>query len=378
MKKAIYLLSIILIFTAYDVYAENGHSHELVKEKVSASDDQPGLIQISLEGQKAAGIEVKVLKPTTLPIYISAPGEIIPNTNLTTIVTPRVPAQLLQRFVNVGDHVLKGQALAKLSSIEMARAQANILLSRKEWLRVKELGPRAVSAKRYQTVESAYQQAYSKLLAYGMTNSQLESFIKQNDVNKSNGEFTLNSNRKGTIYSSNFTEGQMIEPGKVLYKVVDEKSLWVDARLSRGESTSIKKNATAIVQTEHDKFPAKVLQIHHKLDEKTRTRVVRLEVFNKLDQLHPGEFVSCLIQAGKTRPVLAVNQNALIRTQDGDMAVYIEVKPNHFQAKEVEVLKKIGSWRVIKGITSGAKIVSKGVFFVHSEGLKSGFSTHNH
>ena len=146
MKKAIYLLSIILIFMAYDIYAENGHSHEIAKEKISTSSDQPGLIQISLEGQKAAGIETKVLKPTSIPIYISAPGEIIPNTNLTTIVTPRVPAQLLQRYVNVGDHVLKGQALAKLSSVEMARAQATLLLSRKEWLRVKELGPRAVSA----------------------------------------------------------------------------------------------------------------------------------------------------------------------------------------------------------------------------------------
>ena len=383
-KQWRFLLMGLLLISLQTVYAGDEHGHSVDKAPTIAANQQKddhgdeGLIKISPEGQQAAGIKTEVLQAKSLPIYISAPGEAIPNKDLTALITPRIQAQVVQRLVKIGDDVKQGQPLVRLSSVDMAKAQAELLLAQKEWLRVKQLGKQAVSAKRYQTAEVAYQQAYSKLFAYGMTRLQIETFIKSNDPNKANGEFTLLAQRDGTIFSADFTKGQMIEPGKVLYKIVDETSLWVDAKLSNGDSAKIKKGAKAIIQTAHHELPAEVLQVHHKLDETTRTRVVRLNVRNPKDQLHPGEFVTCLIQAGKTPPVLAVHQTALMRTPDGDMAVYIEVKPNHFKAQEVEVTQSVGLWQVIKGIKPGVRIVTKGAFFVHSESLKSGFNIHNH
>lgn len=383
-KQWRFLLVSLLVISIQIVYASKGSIQSASSAPVGNMNLQKnnhaeeGVIEISPEGQQAAGIKVEALQTRTLPIYISAPGEAIPNQDLTAIVTPRIQAQVIQRLVKIGDHVKRGQPLVHLSSVEMAQAQADLLLTQKEWLRVKELGKQAVSIKRYQTAEVAYQQAYAKLLAYGMTRTQIESFLKSNDANKANGEFTLLAQRNGTIFSSDFTEGQMIEPGTMLYKIVNETSLWVDAKLSTGELARIKKGAKAIVQTAHHELSAKVLQVHHKLDETTRTRVVRLTVPNPQDLLHPGEFVTCLIQTGETQPILAVHHTALIRTPDGDHVVYIELKPNYFKAQEVQVIKKIGPWRVIEGIKPGERIVTKGIFFVHSELLKSGFSTHNH
>ena len=341
-------------------------------------DGDETLIEISSEGQEAAGIKTQILRAKSLPIYISAPGEVLPNNDLTALVTPRIQAQVVQRLVKVGTHVIKGQPLVSLSSVDMAKAQAELLLAQKEWARVKLLGKQAVSAKRYQTVEVAYQQAYSKLLAYGMTRAQIDEFVTSNDTNKANGEFVLLAQQSGTVFSADFTQGQMIAPGKILYTIVDETSLWVDAKLSNGDSGKIKKKYKGIIKTATHQFPAEVLQVHHQLDETTRTRIIRLKVANNNDQLHPGEFVTCLIQTGKTQSVLAVDQAALMQTPDGDLAVYIEVKPNYFRAQEVKVTQKIGSWRVIKGIKEGTRVVTGGAFFVHSESLKSGFSTHNH
>lgn len=378
-----YLLLGILLTVIQSVYAGSGHDHSPTKTSMPTSQQKKEhsdkeLIKISPEGQQAAGIKTEVLQLKSLPVYISAPGEVIPNMDLTVIVTPRIKAQVVKRLAKTGEHVKRGQQLVRLSSVEMAKAQADFLLAQNEWLRVKSLGKRAVSAKRYQTAEISYQQTYSKLLAYGMTRSQIKSFMKSRDPNKANGEFTLLASRDGTIFSADFTEGQVIEPGKMLYKIVDETNLWVDARLSNGESANIEKGAKALIKTPHYKLPAIVLQVHHKLDETTRTRIVRLAVNNPKDQLHPGEFVTCLIQADKTPLALAVHKNALIRTPDGDMAVYIEVKPNHFNMQEIQVVEKVGSWRIIKGVKQGDRIVTKGAFFVHSEALKDGFSTHNH
>lgn len=378
-----YILLGLLLTNIPTTYAETGHDHPTEKSSIAATqqkhdDGEEGLIEISSEGIQAAGIKTELLKAKTLPIYVSAPGEVLPNTDLTSIVTPRIKAQIVQRLVQIGDHVKKGQPLVRLTSIDMAKAQADLLLTQKEWQRVKRLGKQAVSAKRYQTAEIAFQQAYSKLLAYGMTRTQIDTFLTSSDPNKANGEFTLLARRGGTIFSADFTEGQMVESGKVLYKIVDETNLWVDAKLSNGDSAKIKKGAAAIIHTAYHKLPAKVLRVHHNLDKTTRTRVVRISVDNPTDKLHPGEFVTCLIKTGETSPVLAVRQTSMMRTPDGDQAIYIEVKPNHFQAKEVQVSKSIGPWRIIKGVKPGVRIVTKGVFFVHSESLKSGFSTHNH
>ncbi len=352
----------------------------------SENESKPGVnltqekntIEISVDSQKAAGIKTEILELKSLPIYISAPGEVLPNTNLTNLISARIPAQVEQRLAEVGEHVKKGQILVRLSSVSMAKAQANLLLTEKEWERIKQLGKPAISAKRYQSVESAFQQAYSTLLAYGMTKSQIDEFLKSNDSSKANGQFTLLAQRDGTIFSADFAEGQMVNEGTVLYKIVDESSLWIDAKLSNGDSATIQKNAPAIIKTSHSEIPAIVLQVHHKLDETTRTRIVRLNVENPKDELHPGDFVTCLIRTGETKPVLAVKSTALMRTPDEDMAVYLEVEPNHFRAEEVKILKKIGDWRVIDGVKAGDRIVTQGAFFVHSESLKGGFNTHNH
>jgi len=350
----------------------------LIAPIIHAKEGDDNLINISPRAQRAAGIKVEPLKLKSLPVYIRSPGEVIPNTNRTSIVTPRIRAQVVKRLVQMGDFVEKGDALVRLSSVDMAKAQANLLLSKKEWKRVKSLGSRAVSAKRYQTVEVAYQQAYSRLLAYGMTRQQIEALIKSNNLNNSNGDFTLLAPRSGTIFSADFVEGQMIEPGKVLYKIVNETRLWVDAKLSNGESLVIKKGARAIVKTAHDTFSSEVLRVHHKLDETTRTRIVRLKVPNPRDKLHPGEFVTCLIEQSQLPPTLAVNETAIVQMSDGDFAIYIEVKPNFFQAKEIKITKNVDSWRIIKGVKPGIRIVTEGAFFVHAESEKRGFSTHNH
>lgn len=376
-KRWLYIFMSLLLVLMQTIYASEQHkTADDNQQKTAHANDNA--IEISPEGQQLAGIKTAILQPKRLPIYISAPGEVIPNQDLSAIVAPRISAQVIQRLVKVGDHVEPGQALVRLSSVEMAKAQSNLLLSQKEWLRVNALGKQAVSAKRYNTVEASYQQSFSRLLAYGMTRKQINAFLKSDDLNKANGEFALLAPRAGTIFYANFTEGEMIAPGKILYKIVDESSLWVDAKLANGDSANIQRGNPAIIQTSRHNLSATVLQVHHQLDATTRTRVVRLTMANPKDLLHPGEFVTCLIKTGETQPVLAVHVTTLVRMPDGEHAIYVAEKANHFEAHEVKITRKIGQWRVIEGIKPGLHIVTKGAFFVHSETLKNGFSTHNH
>jgi len=61
----------------------------------------------------------------------------------TTSVTPRVSSQVVKRHVKLGDVITIGQPLVTLSSVEMATAQGNLLVTSREWQRVKKTGAKS-------------------------------------------------------------------------------------------------------------------------------------------------------------------------------------------------------------------------------------------
>ena len=114
------------------------------------------------------------------------------------------------------------------------------------------------------------------------------------------------------------------------------------------------------------------------LDETTRTLAVRIEVDNPDEQLHPGLFVDTRIGGSELANVFAVPEDAVLRSPDGDWAVFIEQAPGKFESLEVDVIHTINGLAVIEGVPTGARVVTEGAFFVQSEIAKSGFEIHNH
>lgn len=335
-------------------------------------------ITLNTASQQMAGIVVTLLQPKVLTALITAPGEVIPNANLTTKITTRVAAQVIQRHVQEGEHIKEGQKLVTLSSVDMAKTQGELLLAAQEWERVKSLGKDAVSGKRYSEAQVAYQRAYSTALAYGMTEGEINELLRTQKPSQAKGEFNLLAPRDGTVFNINFTEGELIEPGRVLLQIVDEATVWIDAKLPPDLVRPVKVGDTVRILVSGRTLKGRVIQVHHQLDEITRTRSIRVDVPNTDDLLHPGQFVNCQIEAGQTAPVLAVPIEAVVRTADGDWAIYIEKNPNEFQPVEVKIVEVIDNQAVIEGIPAGTRVVTKGAFFVHSELNKKGFDAHGH
>ncbi len=388
MKNLKYGIFILSLLTSVCVFAEAGHGHKdenthgnkKVVQKANSNDDHDdaGLVEIDASSQQEAGIKTTILQLQKVPKYLHAPGEVVPNTNQSSKVVPRIAAQVVKRKVNIGDHVAAGQTLVILSSVEMAKAQSDLLLAYHEWQRVEGLGKQAVGAKRYQTAQINYRHVSAKLIAYGMSRAQVESFLKGKDSAEATGQFTLLAPQNGTVHDANVTEGERVEPGHVLYHILDESSLWVDARLSNGNVQLIKKGALALVGKPKHWVEGQVIQIHHKLEETTRAQIVRINIANTDDAFHPGQFVNCRIAIGDGKPVLVVPEAAVLRTADGDWAIYVEVKPNHFKQVEIKLIETVNKQAIIEGVKPGIRVVTENAFAVHSELLKAGFQTHNH
>jgi len=342
------------------------------------SHDEEQSVKLSAQQIEIAGIVSETLHLQNISDVINAPGEVVLNAYKTTSVTPRVSAQVAKRHAKLGDEVSINQALLTLSSVEMANAQGEVLVSDREWQRVKKLGRKVVSASRYTEARVAHEQAKARVRAYGMTASQVTAFIKAGDASRANGTFQLLAQQAGTVIKDDFILGELIEPGRELFIISDESVLWVEAKLTPSQVKLVSPGNLVTINAEGKAFPGKVVQVHHALDENTRTLGVRIEFANPDDALHPGVFVQAKISSNNNAQALAVPVNAVLRSPDGDWMVFTEHETGEFEPKEVELVRTVGDISVIEGLEPGTRVVVQGAFFVQSELAKSGFEIHNH
>lgn len=379
------LVSMLTVVSTVSLQAEEDHGHDHDEQEVQQGQDQheehaeeEQAVHLSPQQRAAAEIKTTVLQARAINTVLQAPGEVTLNEYATSKVTPRISAEIIIRHAKLGDEVSQGQALVTLSSVDMAQAQGDLLVAEREWQRVRQLGRKVVSESRYTQARVTREQARSKVLAYGMSHDQLNELVSSGKADQANGEFQLVAPQKGTVIRDHFILGELVEPGTVLFEISDESVLWVEARLTPEQAAQVNTNTAVTIEYRATNFEGKVTQVHHALDESTRTLGVRIAVDNPDDALHPGLFVNTSIETQQDEQALAVPVNAVLRSPDGDWLVFVEHEDNEFEPQEVTLVRTSGGLAVIDGISPGTRIVTSGAFFLQSELAKTGFDIHNH
>ena len=357
---------------------EDEHADHDAHESEQGEAHEAGGVHLTPEQQEMAVVVAEPLQPRDIVNELRAPGEIQLNAYATSEVVPRIAAQVLERQARLGDRVEKGRALVLLSSVEMAQAQGDLLVAEREWQRVSKLGRDVVSEQRYTEARIAREQARARVSAYGMTEDEIKQLVASGKAELANGQFQLLAPQDGTVIHDDFIVGELVEPGRVLFQISDESVLWVEARLTPDEAARIQVNARATIVLGERLIEGRVTQVHHALDENTRTLGVRIEVPNPDDRLHPGLFVDARIEGSSSERALAVPDEAVLRSPDGDWQVFVEHEPGEFEPREVEVVRTTAGFTVINGLEAGIRVVTHGAFFLQSELAKSGFDIHNH
>jgi cobalt-zinc-cadmium efflux system membrane fusion protein len=342
---------------------EDEHGDEQVESVV---------VELSAEERAANGITTMAAGFRRLTDQVMLPGEVVINAYKSASVTTRIPAQVIERHVKLGDLVETNQPLVTLSSVEMAEAQGVLIISDLEWERMRALGKDTVSERTYLESEIAHRQALATVLAYGMSPEQASAMMKPGAAVMATGEFVLLATQEGTVLSDDFVTGELIDPGRVLFTISDESTLWVEASTVPSDLTNFEVGAPArIAHGEGHWINGRVIQLHHQLDETTRRQGLRIEVDNAEDHLHPGQFVEAEISTGEGPPVLAVPSEA-ITLIDGKSSVFLIEDDHELHPQVVEVGISAGGWTEIRGgIGEGDQIAASGVFFIKSLLLKS-------
>ena len=343
-------------------YTEGGEEH-------GEEGEPSGPVKMDDAALKAAGITLQTLQPSSLSEELRAPGEVVDSAYGTTLITPRVAALVVRRHARLGDEVRAGAPLATLASVEVSDAQADLRIAEQEWRRVSALGREAVAGRRINEAKIAVDRARAKAQAYGLPGTSSGSV---------NGQFTLSAPHAGRITEDEFVVGERIEPGKALFRLVDESKVWVDATLPSGTVSRIEAGSPATVVIGGQRISGKVLRSAHRTSDATRTASVRIEVPNKDDRLHGGDFVEVYFDAGSSASVdnrsiteLTVPTEALVQLE-GETVVFRRNAAGALEPVPVRIGEAIGDRTIVReGVKAGDVVVASGAFTLKSQMLKS-------
>lgn len=336
-------------------------------------------IEISLTAEQITSAEITTQNLTLSRVEesLNTTGEVLSNAYASSLVTPRIPSIVVNRHAKLGEQVEKGQLLATLFSLDMANTQSLFINVSQEWDRIRKLSRDIITVKRYNQAETEYQKILAQLIAYGMSDADVDTLYKTGDLKKP-GEYEVYALQSGTVTSDDFLVGALIDPGTVLFKLIDEKFVWIESAVPSSQFDLAFEATKAIIRLDDFIGEARIISAAETIDEATRRRNIRLSIENQNHKLHPGQFVDVEFLSLSTSQGFLVPKTAVLRSSDGDWTLFIQDADGGFLPREVDILKSVGEQYVIAGVNEGENIVITGAFFIQSELAKSGFSVHNH
>jgi cobalt-zinc-cadmium efflux system membrane fusion protein len=310
------------------------------------------------------------------PLQLRLTGRLVWDENRTVRLYPPFAGRVVQILVKIGEHVAKGQTLAKLASPDFGqaqadarRAQSDFALAEKNLNRLRELNAAGVSSRKdlaaaeadYARADAERARAMGKVKLYGAGDDSVD----QN--------FSLASPIDGVIVERNINPGQELRTDlqlantPAMFVITDPTRLWVQLDAAENQLSplrSAKKIALRTTAWPEEVFSATLDSISDFIDPATRTVKVRGTVENRERKLKGEMFVTAELQEAPTAD-LQIPERALLLA-GGGYFVFVEEKPGRYSRQEVKVdAVRDGVASISSGLKLGQKVVIEGNLFLH-------------
>ena len=359
---------------------ESGHSE---KEKM----EEHGVVTLSQAVQKSSGIEVKLVALEVASLPYSATAAIEMNMDRTAKISARVTGKAAKIFASQGGRVKTGQVLAYIDSVELdqiwsdyRKAQGKVELARKNLQREETLFQQKISPEKdvlksrqeLEEAEADISLARERFRLVGIN-------VAQYAASQGNGGHPLIpvvSPLSGVVIEKAVTQGEVVNPEKMLFMVADLQTLWVVIDVYEKDMSRLKLGANVKVTATAfpDKaFKGKISYISDVVDEKTRTEKARVTIDNAGGLLKPGMFATVTADSasGRTERLIAVPEEA-VQIEGALRYVFVQIAPDKFKRRDVEIGRTLGkNLEITAGLKEGEAIAVKGGFTLKSE-LKKG------
>lgn len=261
-------------------------------------------------------------------------------------IAPTSPGRIDKIFVEVGDHVAKGQKLVQMDAASLKQMKLQLENEEKEFNRMDELYKVGGASKSEwdaaKTTLDVRRTSYNNLLE----NTQLISPI--------NGVVTARNFDNGDLYSSAATPVLVVEqitPVKLLINVSEPYF----PKVSKGMGVTVKFDVYG-----DEEFEGKVSLVYPTIDATTHTFPVEIKLPNTNQRVRPGMFGRVTMSFGTMNHVVVPDQAVVKRAGSGDRYVYV-YKDGKVSYNKVELGRRMGTeYELVSGVDNNSQVVIAG------------------
>ena len=368
--------------------SSSGGAKEAAFEESEESKGQAGTVDMTSEAQQRAGVMVTPAAMAPMPQRIHATGSVQPIDSSFAHIRSLARGRLDQVLVKVGDHVSAGQALAQLDNIEAGEISAQYNTARAELQRLKiqlaaqhgqvernrrlaEIG--AVPQKEYELSLAEQQGLEEGIHAQESTIAGLSARLRRFGISDTGDNAmpttAIRAPFAGVVIRMAAAPGDVVESGAELFALADLSTVYVQAQVYEKDLGQIRIGQPTFITVDAyvgAPFAGRVASISDSIDPQTRTASVRCLVANpgarlKLDMLAAIDFPT-----STKRTTLSVPADA-VQAVEGKSVVFVRTSSERFSIRQVEAgLTSEGRTEIVKGLSEGDPVVSKGAFALKS------------
>lgn len=301
------------------------------------------------------------------------------NDQATSVLAP-FSGPVTQLLVSAGQHVDKGQPLARVNSPDYAAAvgaYSKALVAARNARRLadadRDLGaheglPRRELEQALTDVASAdadRDAALQALLALDADPQTIKAL--QSGKPLAHVEAVIRAPVSGTVAEKLITPGQLLQAGSTAcFTVSDLSRMWVMAQVSPAELAAVRLGDPADIDAgSAGVLPGTVDNIGAVVDPDTRAVPVRVRVDNAKGLLKKQMYVRVRIQSRQAERGLLVPVSAVLRDDENLPFVYVAQHDGSFARRRVTLGYRAGNrYQVAAGLKAGEQVVAQGGLFV--------------
>ena len=289
-------------------------------------------------------VQVKIAKVTSesIPQTETYTGTV--ESDVKNNIAPNTPYRIERIYVDVGDHVRKGQVLVQLDASNLQQLKLQLENQKIEFGRTSQLYQVGGVSKAEYDVAKMQLDVYSTQYKQLVENTQLVAPIS--------GVVTARNYDNGDMYSGNpILTIEQTNPVKVMVNISETYY----KQVYKGMPVDI-----ALDAYEGETFYGKVTIVYPTVDQTTHTFPVEVTITNSEQKVRPGMFARATVNFGDQTHVVVPDEALVKQIGAGDRYVYV-YKDGKVSYNKVELGKHLGDkYEILSGVNPGDDVVIAG------------------
>ena len=251
-------------------------------------------------------------------------------------IAPSSPVRIDKIFVEVGDHVSKGQKLVQMDAANLKQTKLQLDNQEVEFNRIDEL---------YKVGGASKSEWDAAKMAYDVKKTAYQNLLENT---------SLLSPISGVVTARNYDSGDMYSGGTPVKLLINVSEVYF---------TKVKKGAPVNVKLDvygDEAFEGKISLIYPTIDPSTRTFQVEIQLPNQNQKVRPGMFARASLNFGTEENVVVPDLAIVKQAGAGDRYVYV-YKDGKVTYNKVELGRRMGTEYELKsGVPNNSQVVIAG------------------